>query len=655
MRLRGIALVLLCGLALGAGGIPRARAEGDGGEISELKHLSIEELLDLPVTSVNRYPEKLLNAAAAIEVISGDDIRRSGYTSIPDALRLADNLNVAQKNPHDWAISARGFNANLGDKLLVLIDGRSVYTPLFSGVFWNAQDYLLEDIDRIEVISGPGGTLWGANAVNGVINIRTKNARDTLGTYVEAGVGTELQDFGGARFGADLGHDVYLRVYGKYSAYDDGAFANGASAHDHWHQGQAGFRLDANPSPDDTLGLQGDFYSGLLLMSAGNGRLAGGNLVGHWSHKLPNDSEVSAVLYYDRTHLLDPFAASPYQPFGYLIDNLDTYNLDVQHRFWIGPRQQLVWGFGYRLIDDRVAQQAPNFGFFPANERQNLYNLFAQDEISLTRHTHLILGSKVEHNDYTGWEFEPTLRLRWSVSERQTLWAAISRAVRTPSRLDRDLAEPAIPPVLVAGSDAFRSETVVTDEVGYRGQMSSQLSASVSLYFSEYDHLRGITTTPVTLFPLLTTNSLEATTYGAEFALDYSVFTWWTLHAGYTWLHEDVRVKPGLTDFQNALAETEDPGNQISLRSSMDLPGNFEFNADLRWVDTLVTNDNTTVGTVPAYMELNLRAAWHPTQSLELSVTGQNLLHAQHPEYGYPYSSREELQRGVYAKASWRY
>jgi len=636
----------------------RSGAEPDPGPIApaDLRNLSIDELMETKVTSVTKYPETLMSAAAAIQVISGDEIRRSGYTTIADALRLADNLNVAQKDPHDWAISARGFNSNFGDKMLVLMDGRSVYTPLFAGVFWNSQDYVLEDIDRIEVISGPGGTLWGANAVNGVINIITKSARETQGTYAELGTGSELERYAGLREGVALSPTLALRVYGKYAAYDDAALPGGAAASDAWHQGQTGFRLDGTSGVDDAFGVQGDYYSGNeQLQGIGLARIAGGNLVGHWSHQLANNSEVSAIAYFDRTHLSDPFGASPFQPAGVLIDDLDTYSLELQHRFWIGTAQQIIWGTGFRQTADDVKQQAPNLGFLPAQLSQDLYHFFAQDEIRLNPAAMLTLGAKLEHNDYTGWEVEPNVRLRWEMDSSHTVWAAVSRAVRTPSRFDRDLVEPSVPPSVIVGSPAFDSETVVSEELGYRGQLNDRLAMSLSLFNNQYDNLRGISATPVTFLPLYYSNSVEGRTYGAEVSVDLALFKWWTWHAGYARLEENLKVKAGMTDFQAALGETADPRNQFALRTSMDLPHDVEFNALARWVDPLVTNNFGTPGIVPGYCELDLRLGWHPNRQWEFSLVGRNLLHAQHPEFGFPGPEREELQRAVFAKVAWKF
>ncbi len=412
------------------------------------KKMSLEELMNQDVTSVSKEPEPYAQAPAAIVVITHDEIHRSGASSIPEALRLADNLEVAQKNSHDWGISARGFNADLGNKLLVLVDGRTVYTPLFSGVFWDVQDYLLEDIDRIEVISGPGGTLWGANAVNGVINITSKSAKDTQGLYVEGGGGTELRDFAAVRYGGTLGSNVFFRVYGKYSDRGNEVFSNGNPANDSWSQGRGGFRLDADGSPGNLFTLQGDFYDGNENEEAGGSAgVAGGNILGRWSHTLSDDSDLSLQLYYDRTHLADPEPGVGLESAGTLTDDLDTYDLDFQHHFHLGQRNNIVWGLGYRFTHD-VDNNAPAFQFLPSVLDQSLYSGFVQDEIMLHEKLFLTLGTKVEHNDYTGFEVEPSGRLQWNVTTKQLLWGAVSRAVRTPSRIDRDLFEPTgFPPI----------------------------------------------------------------------------------------------------------------------------------------------------------------------------------------------------------------
>src|SRR5579859_7008191 len=462
---------LTCAIALSLCAASAAEADGPS-TIVELKQLNVEDLMNVEVTSVSRHPEKLLAAASAIQVITQEDIRRSGATSIPEALRLADNLQVAQKNSHDWAISARGFNTDLANKLLVMIDGRTVYTPLYSGVFWDVQDYLLEDIDRIEVISGPGGALWGANAVNGVINIITKSAKDTQGMYAEAGGGSQPQDFAGVRYGGALGADTAFRVYSKYFDRSAEVLANGDSASDSWRQGRAGVRVDSEASARDRLTLQGDYYdSRESEQTGGIAALSGANVLGRWTRSVSENSDWSLQSYIDQTHLGDPVApltvsGVQFSPPGTLYDDLTTYDVDFQDRFSLGARHRVVWGLGYRRTQDAVIE-APAVGFFPAVLDQNLYSGFVQDEIAFPKNLSFTLGTKLEHNDYTGFEFEPDARFSWAVSSEQALWAAVSRAVRTPSRIDHDLSE-GTPPylVLLKGSANFTSEALLAYELG---------------------------------------------------------------------------------------------------------------------------------------------------------------------------------------------
>src|SRR6185437_14101226 len=368
-QLARYALIFVLLAAIGC--LLRAHAEDADATLNELKGLSIEQLINVKVTSVARRPEKLLETASAVQVITAQDIARSGATSIAEVLRLADNLEVAQKNSHDWAISARGFNTALSNKLLVMIDGRTVYTPLFSGVFWDIQDYLLEDIDRIEVISGPGGALWGANAVNGVINIITKSAKDTQGVYAEAGGGSQLRDSAGARAGGTLGSNTQFRVYGKYFDRGPEVLANGNSATDSWRQGRAGFRLDSQSSARDSLTLQGDVYDGHEdEQTGGTADSSGSNVLGRWTRILSDVSDMSLQSYVDRTHLADPVApllvaGLQFSPPGTFYDDLTTYDLDFQHRFRIGASNQVVWGLGFRHTHDAVLN-APALGFLPA-------------------------------------------------------------------------------------------------------------------------------------------------------------------------------------------------------------------------------------------------------------------------------------------------
>jgi iron complex outermembrane receptor protein len=655
----GLAFVLIAVLPL-----PALAAPEEGVSTARLKSMSVEELMDVEVTSVSRRPEKLSETASAIQVITREDIRRSGATTLPEALRLASNLQVAQKNAHDWGISARGFNTELSNKLLVLVDGRTVYTPLYSGVFWNAQDYLLDDVERIEVVSGPGGALWGANAVNGVINITTRNARDTQGLTLEAGGGTELRQLAGFRYGGTLSSDLSYRVYAKHFERDDSVLDGGNDASDAWRMTQGGFRADAAPTEQTLFTVQGDVYGTDEQVAAGNdARLSGANILGRWSQSYSPDAGLSLQAYYDHTRLSLPTASNPFAPAGVFTDALDTYDLDFQHHFALSSRQQLVWGLGYRFTHDEVTA-APTLAFLPPRLDHHLFSAFVEDQIQLQQDVFLTLGSKVEHNDYTGFEYEPNVRLQWNYASQQMVWAAVSRAVRTPSRIDRDLREPTLLPApfpasILNGNDDFRSEVLVAYEVGHRAQLGSQLATSVSLFYNDYSEIRSTLPGPAGFpsfgFPLVFANDVEGETHGLELSATWQPFDAWRLRGGYNLLEEDLRVKPGAVDFSNALNETADPQQQLTLHSSLDLSPSVQLDIGVRWIDTLHNNDGPTAGTVPSYFEADARIGWRIGSKLEMSLVGQNLLHDHHPEYGFPNAARTEVERGVYGKVQLAY
>jgi iron complex outermembrane receptor protein len=676
---RAAVTLLTCALIAQGNGRAYAAAPADTSTAGNLKQLSVEDLMNVEVTSVAKEPQKLLQAPASIQLITAEDIRRSGATTLPEVLRLADNLEVAQINAHDWAISARGFNANLANKLLVLIDGRAVYTPLYGGVLWNSQDYLLKDIDRIEVISGPGGTLWGANAVNGVINIITKAARDTQGLYASFAAGNQLEQQAGVRYGTELAPEVYLRVYGKYTDEAPEVTSSGANADDTWRIARGGFRLDSEASATDRLTVQGDLYTaGETVVGTPDARLSGGNVLGRWTRTQADGASMSVQAYYDHTYLSQPFAASPPAPPYYtgfpaaaLTDALNTYDLDFQHHFAWGARQKLSWGLGYRATHE-ADHGISVVRFTPPVLDQALYSAFLQDEIALARTVTLTAGSKLEHNGYTGYEAEPSVRLQWQPAPTQMLWSAVSRAVRTPSRYDRDLLVPTglvnppppfqFPATYLQGNAGFVSETLIAYEAGYRAELTPKLAGSVSTFYNAYDDLRSTTstaTTPVYPFPypVYFQNNLKGYTYGAEFGASYQLLEWWRLHLGYDLLREHLHARPGETDATGATNETADPQQQVALRSSMDLPGNLTLDAALRWVDTLWINNGPVggpvVGTVPSYFGLNTRLAWRVGRKLELSLSGQNLLHEYHTEYGFPSPAREQIVRSVYARITW--
>jgi iron complex outermembrane receptor protein len=638
--------------------------------VDTLKKLSIEDLLNMEVTSVSRRAEPLSSAPAAVQVITHEDISRSGVSSIPEALRLAGNIQIAQKSAHSWAISTRGFNTDLANKLLVLIDGRTVYTPLFSGVQWDRQDYLLEDIERIEVISGPGGTLWGANAVNGVINIITRDARQTQGLYAEAGGGTELQGFVGARYGGMVGENIAYRVYGKYFDRDDAALPEGGDASDGWNFGQAGFKMEMGSS-SNTVTLQGDYYRGDLGLTTGDDlKSRGGNFLVRWNKKFSDRSEMRLRLYYDHTWLDqaipptigegDIVLASG----GRLRDILNTYDIDFHHTIAAGQRHHVVWGLGFRHTHNDVTN-SPALAFIPEELDRALYSVFIQDKLSITDDLAFTIGTKVEHNDYTGFEFEPSLRLQYELKHSQMLWAAVSRAVRMPSRIDRHvrLPTPNLAPFvenLLIGGEDFKSEIVIAYEAGYRAQIASTLFGSFSVFYNDYDRLRSTSLSPPDPifelpFPFFYDNNLEGETYGIELTLTWQALDWWKLHTSYNYFEGDIRVKPGREDFNNALNETADPKHRFSLRSSMELGKNVDLETGYRWVDEFTYNNAGVEETFPSYHELEVCLSWRLSPALRLSVAGQNLLHDEHEEYPISGSDRSiSIQRNVYGKLAVR-
>ena len=606
-----------------------------------LKTLSVEELMNIEVTSVSKRPERLFETASAIQVITREDIRRSGAASIPEALRLASNLEVAQVDAHAWAISARGFNNTTSNKLLVLMDGRTLYTPLYAGVFWDVQDTLLEDVDRIEVISGPSATVWGANAVNGVINIITKKAKDTQGGLLSGGGGTELRGFGGARYGGGVGPDVRYRIYGKYFDRDSSVLATGQDARDSWHSGQIGFRGEWNASQADVVTLQGDLYDGAVhQLTADPIGLGGGNLMSRWEHAFSDSSDLKLQFYYDRTNRRIPAS---------IAEGLDTYDVDLQHRFPLGQRHDMVWGVAYRLIEDDIVNP-PTLAFLPPHVSRQWFSAFAQDEVAVVKdRLHVTFGTKIEHNDYTGFEFQPTARLVWKMSTQQSLWGAVSRAVRTPSRIDRELFAPRSPPFILLGSPDFHAEDVLAYELGYRGQLQQRLSLSIATFYNHYDNVRSAErTSPLLPFPVFLANRVKGESHGAELAAEYRPLESWRLRAAYSPLKLHFARKPGSTDPNPGASESHDPNHQFSLRSLLDLAANLEFDNALRYVSRI---DNQSL---PAYAELDSRLGWRPSTALEISILGQNLLHRRHAEFG-TLPGRREIERCASLRLVWSF
>jgi iron complex outermembrane recepter protein len=625
----GLILLAFAGAALAQ---PRA---------AELADLSLEELANLPVTSVSGRAERLADAPASIYVISADDIRRSGVTSLPEALRLAPNLQVARSDASQYAISARGFNNSIGNKLLVLIDGRTVYTPLFSGVFWDQQDVLLEDVERIEVISGPGATLWGANAVNGVINVITRPARDTQGIVAKGGAGN--QGGGGAfRYGGTLGEAGHYRGYAKFVRQENTRTTGGASVADGRDFGQAGFRADWRDGRDGFT-LQGDGYNSrseqrgtFIIFPLGRVEASGMNLLGRWTRSLGRGSDLSVQAYYDHSDRQEALQYSP---------RSDVVDLQFQHGLPLGEHK-LLWGGGYRHSDDYV-QPGIFFAFIPRSRGLDWANVFAQGEFHLGASLDLTLGVKFESNDYSGIEALPSARLAWKLAPGHMAWGALSRAVRAPARLDHDIRSFGFGPpfTVIGGGDQFESEIANILEIGYRGQPSRALSWSATAYANQWDRLRSGQRPPPAAF---VQNMIEGDTYGFEAWGTWQVASAWRLMAGGTTLRKHLRLEPGSTDPTGPSALGNDPESQWMLRSSLNVTSNQDFDVTVRRVGAL------PLPAVPEYTALDLRYGWRVRRDFELSLTVQNAADPSHPEFNAA-PGRSEIARSVLLAARWSY
>ena len=585
-----------------------AAAQGTTLAARDLADLSLEQLANVVVSSVSRREEPLARAPASVYVITGDDIRRSGALSLPEALRLAPNLQVARVNSSQYAITARGFNSTTANKLLVLIDGRTVYTPLFSGTFWDAQDVLLEDIARIEVISGPGATLWGANAVNGVINVITKDSSATQGTLGTIGFGNQERQVA-MRHGGELTGGHY-RMYAKAVRRDATSLPGGAPNRDQADHAQLGFRADWG-RPAEGFTLQGDLHGGEIdQMPQGTRSIDGLNLLGRWTRDLGEGSFVRVQAYFDHTHRDHP---------GTFKEDLDTYDLEVQHGLKRYGRHRLLWGIGMRRHQDKIENSAV-LAFVPAVRTLNDAHAFVQDEIALRPGLDLTLGAKAERNSYTGTEFLPSARLGWQPTANQLLWTALSRAVRAPARLDRDLFIPGV----VAGGPDFRSEVSRVLELGYRAQASANASFSITAFHHDHENLR--TLSPGSPGPMIA-NGLEGRTSGVEAWGTWRGADWWRIDAGVVRLDQSLKLRPGATDLQAQLGGASDPDGWTKLRAAFDLGASSELDLMLRHYGAIENRD------VPSYTALDARLGWHPRRNLELSVLLQNLLDERHMEW----------------------
>jgi iron complex outermembrane receptor protein len=659
----GLVLWVICCKALQGQTLPQ-----------DLTELKLEDLMNVEVTSVSKKEQTLDKAASAVFVITSEDIERSGDNNIPDLLRMVPGVDVAQINSSKWAISIRGFNGQYSNKLLVLVDGRTVYTPTFSGVFWDTQDVPLDNIDRIEVIRGPGATIWGANAVNGVINIITKKASGTRGGLATAGGGSYEHGFGSARYGGAVGSATAYRVFADGFNRDHLPTPTSNNGDDDWNMVHGGFRVDSNASVRDSITVEGDAYSGNAGEVSGaivsisppvNGlldlrdRYSGWNLLSRWNHVASASSETSLQVYFDRSTRGD-------STYGF---GLNTFDLDFQHHVGWGRRQDFVWGLGYRLSSDATVATT-RISFTPANETTQLFSSFVQDEITVSpNHLYLSLGTKLEHNAYTGFGLEPSARIAWTARSRHTLWAAVSQAERTPSRSDTSIRVnlSALPgpddlPLVIGylGNPNQRAERETSVETGYRAELSDHVSLDSTIFFNHYSDLVSTepgspqvetNPAPVHLDDLSTfANLLYGETHGFEVFVHWKVIHRWTLSPGYSFLAMHLHRDPASHDLETVpLTEGSIPNQQAQLRSQVNLSRYWHWNTSAYFVGPLPAL------AVPSYTRLDSNITWQARDRFSISVVGQNLARDRHLEFGGPDSTVESglMKRSAYVRVSW--
>jgi iron complex outermembrane receptor protein len=640
----------------------------------DLGSKSIEDLMNIEVTSVSKKEQKLSRTAAAIFVITQEDIRRSGATNIPDLLRMVPGLDVAQVNSSTWAISSRGFNDEASNKLLVLIDGRTVYSPLFSGVFWDVQQVPLETIDRIEVIRGPGAAVWGANAVNGVINITTKKAADTQGGLISGGGGTYNQGFGIAQFGGKLGSGTYYRAFMSAFGQNHLIGLDGKNGLDDWEMYRTGFRVDGKLGAKNSITFQGDAYKGsegevvaavtsfqppqprILDLRQG---LGGWNLLSRWDRAISSTSDTTLQVYFDRTNRGDA-------TFG---EGRDTFDIDFQHHIAWGSRQDFVWGLGYRVTSDDI-RGTIRVSFTPQSETDQLFSSFVQDEIAvLPRTLYFTVGTRLEHNHFSGFGVQPNASLVWHLNDKNMLWGSISRALRTPAR-DTEVRfnQTVLPgpnglPLFVAViGNKQDNENLLAEEIGYRTQLSEQLSLDLTAFYNSYTNVVSrefgspfleFNPAPVHLVvPISAGNFIHGETHGAEMALNWKPVSRWTLSPGYSYLQLHMHRDPASTDtFTPVTIEGSSPREQAQLRSHFELPSGWSWDASVYYVGRLPALQ------IPSYTRVDTGLTWNIGEKLSLSIVGQNLLHDHHLESSGPDQIvvSSSVKRSAYAKLTWQF
>ena len=638
-----------------------SRAIAMGVDVVDYSDFSIEELMAVKVTSVNKKAQNLSDSAAAIFVITDTDLKRFGVTNIPDALRMVPGLNVGSIDSNKWAVTSRGSNGRFADKLLVLIDGREVYSPTFSGVYWEVQDMMLDDIDRIEVIRGPGATIWGANAVNGVINIISKSAKQTEGGLVNFGGGNHEKAFVEGRYGMALSDTTHFRLYGKYFKRDEYSLETGGDAGDDWNMVRSGFRLDSQLSGQNVITVHGDIYSGdinqtftMPMLSApyaqtvdDRGNVSGGNLTALWKRALSANTSFSLQAYYDSTSR-EEFIEK---------EARDSWDIEFQHQFAPGSKNDVVWGLHYHYTSDNFSL-SDTVHFNPDTRSNNLYSIFLQDEIMLIpEKLWFTLGSKFEHNDYSGFEVQPNARLLWSPRPQHKIWVAVSRAVRTPSRADSDIwvvtsIVPPNPPehnypmaITLAGDPDLDAEDMIAYEFGYRFCPVPTISLDIATYYNDYGNLRDVEVgTPSVAqlpayieLPMVFTNNGSGHTSGAELAAAWQILKQSKVSLAYAYHYSNI--------------DETSPRHQVSLRSESNLSANLDFDMWLRYVDSIT--ESSRGYPVDEYITLDMHLAWRPTENVELSLVGQNLFDNNHLEYVHEnYIMPTEVGRNFYGKVS---
>src|SRR6202166_3511170 len=628
-----------------------------------LKQLSLAELGNVEVTTASKEPEEIWRTPAAIYVLTQEDIRRSGATSIPEVLRLVPGVQVARINSNQWSVNIRGLGSGFSKSVLVLIDGRSVYTPLYAGVYWDVQNVLLDDVERIEVIRGPGGTIWGSNAVNGVINIITKSAQHTHGIDASAGSGNIEQSRDAVRYGSSfkgLDYRAYGMGFGRTPE-----FHSDRNNYDAWQLGQAGFRTDSRLNDRDTLTVQGDLYKGRIgqqvaigyysppaeLTVDGTQDVSGGNLLGRWRRELSDTSDLQVQGYYDRTYRIGPL----------LGETRNTFDIDLIHHLVFKQRNEVIWGLGARWSPSDFIQTVPTLNFLPHHKDDNIYSAFVQDQIAILQNKlWLTLGSKFEHNIFTGWEAEPSGRVLWTPTSHQTFWAAVTRAVRTPSRIDEDLQLTALvqatPPVFacICDNGQVSSETLLGYEAGYRKLVTSSFYVDVAAFHNKYNDLvsygdESISIVaspppPYTLISLSAVNGIMGSTDGGEISPDWKVTHWMDFKATYSYVSLNFLDKPTHTKTSQVSSyEGSRPHNEATAQLLFHPHKGLEFDPSYRYVGAL-----PALG-VNAYHTVDARLGWHFAKEYELSVTGQNLFQPRHAEF-----SPVLVERSAYAQITWR-